>query len=414
MKIGYLLQAGVPDVRAQSLSGPALHVKHVFDELRGLGHDVKLLAQLDNQLWLTKDLVHYQQVVVPRHDRGPLRLFESLVRRIQYEFHLPYAALFESARYAAAVRQTLGDRELFYERMGWFGYAGAWAARQLRVPLVLEVNGDHLTEFEMLGTAPKGMQLAISKWLMGWTARHAAHAITTGEGWRKRHIERWDIAPDKVTSIQNGSEVVNLLAREQLRCYQASGEQNNGKLEIVYIGAFDPWHGLTILIKAAAKARARGVPLHLTVIGGGKEQEAIERTIAETEMADIVTLTGYLKAHQFAPLLAQAEIGASPYCGRAEYTGLKMLDYKAAGLVTLTSGENGQPDIIRHGETGWIVPPCNEDALAEAIVSLYRAPAQRQQMGRAAREEAERLHSWHHVAEELVNLFERLNAYDRK
>ena len=40
MKIGYLLQSGVPDIRAQSLSGPALHVKHVFDELQKLGHDI--------------------------------------------------------------------------------------------------------------------------------------------------------------------------------------------------------------------------------------------------------------------------------------------------------------------------------------------------------------------------------------
>ena len=85
-----------------------------------------------------------------------------------------------------------------------------------------------------------------------------------------------------------------------------------------------------------------------------------------------------------------------------------MLDYKAAGLVTLTSGENGQPDIIRHGETGWIVPPCDVNALAEAIVTLYHAPERRRAMGQAARLEAEKLHSWQHVAEELELLFNRL------
>ena len=94
------------------------------------------------------------------------------------------------------MRQHLGDRDLFYERMGWFGYAGALAARQLKVPLVFEVNGDHSDRICHVGDGPKGSATQSESWLMGWAARNAAHAVTTGEGWRKRHIERWQVAPD--------------------------------------------------------------------------------------------------------------------------------------------------------------------------------------------------------------------------
>jgi hypothetical protein len=41
MKIGYLMQAGVPDIRGLPLSGPANHVKYIFEELRNLGHEAK-------------------------------------------------------------------------------------------------------------------------------------------------------------------------------------------------------------------------------------------------------------------------------------------------------------------------------------------------------------------------------------
>ena len=74
MKIGYLMQAGVPDVRQRPLSGPAIHVKHVFQELQGLGHQVRLLAQLDQQLWKSDDLENFEPVSLPHLTQGPFRL----------------------------------------------------------------------------------------------------------------------------------------------------------------------------------------------------------------------------------------------------------------------------------------------------------------------------------------------------
>jgi len=407
MKIGYLLQTGVPDLHSQPLSGPALHVKHIFEELQARGHQVRLLAHFGQRLWRSDDLRHYEPVTVQCMDQGAGRLGERTVRRIQHELHLPYAALFESMRFALACRQELAGYDLLYERMGWMGYAGGLAARRMQIPLVLEVNGDHLTELEALGLAPQGGQKWLSLRLMGRAARQAAHTVATGEGWRQRFIERWGVNPATVSVVENGSEVVALLQREQLRAFRPM-PASDAPVTIAYVGGFEPWHGIMIFLRAAAKARAQRVQVRLVLIGSGSEQHKIEQLVDELDLRANVCFTGALDARRMAIHLAEAEIGVSPYCGRVEYSGLKLLDYKAAGLATIASGANGQPALLTHGHTGWIVPPCNVDALSDAIVHLVRHPEERRRLGQAARQEAETMHSWSQTAQALEHLFQQV------
>jgi glycosyltransferase involved in cell wall biosynthesis len=409
MKIGYLMQAGVPDIRTRPLSGPAYHVKHVFDELRYLGHRVHLLVVLNSRIWKSEDFENYQPVHVRWLDQSLFRLFESGLRRIQSELQLPYFALFESLRFAQACRQELADCDLFYERMGWMGYGGAFASRWMGIPLVLEVNGDHLSEMEMLGVAPRGTQRWLSTLLTKSATRQPSRVVATGEGWRRRFIERWGVKPEKVVVVENGSDVVNLLNREQLSSFSDS-RSSDEPLTLIYIGAFEPWHGLIILIKALAKAIAGGVRAQLILIGSGTEVNKIQELRDELRMGPYITLTGPLTTNQFVSYLAEADIGVSPYCGRVEYSGLKLLDYKAAGLAIIASGEGGNPSILEHGRNGWIVPPCDDEALCAAIIELAENVGLRKKMGQQARLEAENCHSWRHTAKELEGIFVQVSS----
>jgi hypothetical protein len=80
---------------------------------------------------------------------------ERIVRRLQHDFRLPYLAIFENLRFAAACIRELNGIDLFYERFSWLGYGSAIAARCLSTPLILEDNGDHLTDLEAKDIAPQ-------------------------------------------------------------------------------------------------------------------------------------------------------------------------------------------------------------------------------------------------------------------
>jgi alpha-maltose-1-phosphate synthase len=393
MKIAYLMQAGVPDIRCKPLSGPALHVNRVFMEIKSLGHQIRLIAFLDGRIWKSDDLEKFDVVHLPRVDRSPLRLGERIIRRLQYELRLPYAAFFESYRFAKACVRELAGFDILYERMGWFGYGGGIASRWLKIPLILEVNGDHLSEFELLGLEPVGIQRRLSTHLMHWAIKQASHVVATGEGWKQRFIDRWGGYPERVSVVENGSEFVTKLTREQLRSF-CSDLDSLKPVVIIYIGAFEPWHGISILLQAAAKALSNGICIHLVLAGTGSDEGKIREEINDLALANNVKLPGHLLPDDLCSYLAQADIGVSPYYGRVEYSGLKLLDYKAAGLGIIASGENGQPSVIEHGRTGWIVTPGDVDALFQTIVKLSLDAETRKWMGQEARIEAEKKHSW--------------------
>lgn len=405
MKIGYLLQAGAPDMEAMPRSGPAAHVWHICREWMELGHSVRLLLLAKGRVWVSDDLLAWRLVTTPL-DRGLPRLLERGVRRVQGMVKLPYLHLFESLRFAAACRQELADCDILYERMGWMGYGGAIAARRSGQPLILEVNGDHLAEYEMLGIAPQGVQRSASIRIMGWATQQATRVVAAGAGWRRRFLERWPVDPSRVSVVENGSEVVALLRREQLQTFAPpSSEAGAVPVRLAYMGALEPWHGVSVLLQALAKVVAEATPVHLDLIGSGSETPAIEQIIAEQGLASYVTQHGFLRIQEAAPLLAHSEIGLSPYCGRVEFSGLKLLDYKAAGLATIASGQDGEPSVLQHGVTGWIVPPCDVEQLARAIDLLCHNAQLRRSLGQAARVEAEEQHSWRCTAQQLQTIF---------
>ncbi len=404
MKIGYLLEIG-EELQSPPFNGPANHIRHVFNELSARGHQVCLLYRHQGQIWKSTDLSSFCLVIVHRTDKGIFRLVESGARRIQMELRLPYIALFESVRFSQACLQEISDCDLYYERISWMAYGGMLAARTRKLPWIAEYNGDPLADLEGKGAAPAGLQRRIAKFLFRSSLQKANHVIASGEGWRESCIHTWGVKPEKVTTVENGTDLLNSLQRNDLRSF-GDFSPNSLPVEIVYLGGFYPWHGIHILLEACARAIQSGVRLHLVLIGSGDGLPAAQQRAAELGLEGHVDFIGRLSVEEYTPYLANAEIGVSPYCGWEEFSGLKLFDYKAAGLACIASGKDGHPQTLRHGETGWIVPPCDIDALTNALVKLVGDAELRRRLGQAARIEAECLHSWTHTVDRLESVID--------
>jgi glycosyltransferase involved in cell wall biosynthesis len=406
LKIGYLLQLG-EEIRHPPFNGPANHVRQVFRGLADLGHEVSLLCRLDDRLWLTRDLETFETVATPHVDRGFRRLLERIVRRTQSAMGLPYFGYFESRRFASACLRELHDCDVLYERFSWMTYGGLLAARGLGVPWVAEYNGDPLADLESKGIAPSGLQRKISVAIARRSLRRASHVVATGDGWRRNCVERWGVDPVRVSVVENGTDLLGLLDRDALRSFRPESEAD-GETRIVYLGGFHPWHGIDKLLRATAALAERGAPVHVTLIGSGSGLPEARQLSERLGLIGRVKFAGRMKAQDYARILADSDIGVSPYCDWPEFSGLKIFDYKAAGLACVASGVNGQPPTLSHGRTGWIVPPCDVLALESALGKLVMDGQLRRSLGRAARLDAESTHGWAHTARALVDVLERV------
>lgn len=407
MKIAYLME-GQEEIRWPPYNGPANHVRQIVKELHLRGHPVRLIARLDGKLWKSDDLVDFSPVADVPLDGGWRRFSEKAIRKTQSTFQLPYLGYFESLRFAQACQRELAGFDVMLERFTWMNYGGLLAARRMKLPWVSEYNGNPLDDLKAKQADPQGVQRKIAIQLNRFVLNHADHVIATGDGWRKSCIEDWGINPDRITIIENGTELLQILDRDQLQAFRE--DDPHRLVQVVYLGGFYPWHGIAILLRAVSRVLADCHKLRVVLIGSGPGMEEAQQLVNDLGLEEIVEFTGSLSAAKYAPILADTDIGVSPYCGWQEYSGLKLFDYKAAGLACIASGENGQPKTLGHAETGWIVPPCDVEALAAALRRMILDPTLRRSLGQAARFEAEAQHGWNHTTDKVEKLLQSVIA----
>ncbi len=90
---------------------------------------------------------------------------------------------------------------------------------------------------------------------------------------------------------------------------------------------------------------------------------------------------------------------------------LVVLEAMASGRPVVVSENTGSKDAVRDGVDGFVVPIRSPDAIAEKLQWLLEHPAERAQMGRAAREQATKF-PWQRYGTELVAAYERVLAAD--
>jgi glycosyltransferase involved in cell wall biosynthesis len=82
----------------------------------------------------------------------------------------------------------------------------------------------------------------------------------------------------------------------------------------------------------------------------------------------------------------------------------------ACGLPAIAVDAHGPAEIVRDGETGWLVPPDDEDAMVEALLEAAADDDERSRRGEAAYEDARSKYSWPALAERVARVYDEVRA----
>jgi glycosyltransferase involved in cell wall biosynthesis len=155
---------------------------------------------------------------------------------------------------------------------------------------------------------------------------------------------------------------------------------------LLYVGTLSRRKGLADLVEALRVLADRGCVLPVRVVGGSHEVDAREAAELRGLVRDSrlpIKLLGSLDIDRVHRELAAADI----FCLPSHWEGqpIAILEAMATGLPVIVTAVGANPDVVRDGIEGIVVPPHSPEALAEAIGRLVKDPRLRRQMAGAAR-----------------------------
>ncbi len=172
------------------------------------------------------------------------------------------------------------------------------------------------------------------------------------------------------------------------------------------VARFSAQKGLPLLVEALHRLIARGIDARLVLAGDGELRGELERRCAALGLGARVQFTGWVAEARVRELLAQARCFVLP--SFAEGLPVSIMEAMAAGRPVIASAIAGIPELVRPGETGWLVPAGDVDALAGAMEEAARASADAlRAMGRAG---AARVRAQHALADQVDRLEALLQA----
>jgi glycosyltransferase involved in cell wall biosynthesis len=153
------------------------------------------------------------------------------------------------------------------------------------------------------------------------------------------------------------------------------------------VGRISPWKGQHIFIRAASLVRERFPGARFQIIGAALFNEAeyekfIRDQVASLGLGDFIEFTGFRKdvpdLIAKMDVLVHASVVGEPF-------GQVVIEGMAAGKPVVATNGGGVPEIVRDGETGYLVPMGDADAMADAMIRLLENPDMAADMGEKGR-----------------------------
>lgn len=183
-----------------------------------------------------------------------------------------------------------------------------------------------------------------------------------------------------------------------------------GATNILYVGRAEKRKGLSVLIRAFSVVNARNPETRLIVVGpDSRARRRFEESVRRTGRRNIVFVHGGADGIPYDTLPRYhrtADIFCSPATGH-ESQGYVLLEAMAAGVPVVASNIDGYASVITHDVDGVLVRPKDVMALADALTDLVRNPQRRAALAVEGRQRVEE-YGWPRVAQQVISYYERL------
>jgi glycosyltransferase involved in cell wall biosynthesis len=280
---------------------------------------------------------------------------------------------------------------------GW-AFADAWAERMRswasRCERLLVLSPDAVERVpSLLGVEPSRVVWAPNGFEPDLFDRRSIDRMALWRRWLVEEPRGWDPESEEPGSVRYGEDDLDALQGTVL----------------VYSGRYTEVKRIPLLIRAFARASFDG-PAALVLLGGypGEWEGEHPLEVVRSSGASNVFLAGWRGHDELADGLNASDAVVLPSVH--EQFGQVLVEGMACGLPCVAVDAHGPATIIEDGETGWLVPPDDEDAMVSALEEVVNDPDERRRRGEAAYAVAREKYSWPVLVERLARVYEEVRA----
>ena len=161
--------------------------------------------------------------------------------------------------------------------------------------------------------------------------------------------------------------------------------------------------GLSLVIRVCGELFRKGLRFYLVIAGEGRERNRLLQ-LAKEHLPGRVRFVGKIPRNEMYRFYSAGDIFAFP--GIRESLGMVFLEAQSCGIPVVAFANGGIPEVVRDGETGFLVPLYDSDRFAEAIEFLLTKRDIRQKMGQTAQVHVREGHDINRNYQEMKKVLE--------
>jgi glycosyltransferase involved in cell wall biosynthesis len=177
-----------------------------------------------------------------------------------------------------------------------------------------------------------------------------------------------------------------------------------GRKIVLFVGRLARYKGVPYLLEAMKKVSGQ-----LLIVGRGELEGQLKRQVERGNLSRKVHFLGELEEREILPFFHACDLFVLPSITRNEAFGVVQLEAMACHKpVVSTDLQTGVPYVNQNGLTGFVVPPKDPRALAEALNQVLEDEELRARMGIEGRQRVEREFTKERMAQETLKLYEEV------
>jgi glycosyltransferase involved in cell wall biosynthesis len=281
---------------------------------------------------------------------------------------------------------------------------GVWAVHKSGFPLVATIH--HPLKYDLRNALrqsrsvyEKARRILWSPWMMQeWAAKAVDRVIVVSETSRADVEEAFQLPPERVRTVYNGIDT------ETFRPLPGVERQPN---KLLYVGnSEDRNKGARFFIEALNLLKDE-LDFQVTFVDNDKWLLKLVPPLVDAyglnsriEFTGRVPTADLVRHYNEAKLLVTSSVH--------EGFGLPLAEAMACGTPTVATEIGAYKEIVEHGVSGWLVPPSNPRALADAIRMMWNDATLRQRLSAGGRERIQQKFNWRKAAEETLAVYEEI------